>query len=420
MKTIKMGIFGLYRGSHLIDNMLSNNAEIVAICDSNEFRLKQVKNKLTDAATYTDFDSFIEHEGLEAILLTNYFHEHTKYAIRALEKGIHVLSECLSNSTMAEGDALVRAAEKSKATYMLLENYPYMEFNREMHNVFRGGSLGKLVFAEGEYNHPGNPSMDDIEHQKYIVSLKPFATHWRNLLPRTYYITHSLAPLMYITGSTPKKVSAYSVNIPFSDKEPLGGLYHNDRTAVIVTQNDDSSIFRVTGCATFGFHENSYRVCGTKGQMENIRDRSGKVLLNYNEWDTPEGMEHSNTYKPDLKDPDQALIEKSGHGGGDFVVIREFLNCIREGRRPQFDVYFATTCASVAILAHRSILNGNASYDIPDFRLPEDRKKYENDNDTPFYGTDGSEPTIRASSKLNDVNFSKIANYANVTKEVLK
>ncbi|MBR3966795.1 MAG: Gfo/Idh/MocA family oxidoreductase [Clostridia bacterium] len=420
MKTIKVGIFGLYRGGSLVDNFLANNAEIVAICDSNPKWLNKAKEKLKYAAAYTDFDSFIEHEGMEAVLLTNYFHEHTPYAIRALEKGIHVLSECLSNSTMAEGVALVRAAEKSKATYMLLENYPYMEFNREMHRVFKGGSLGELMFAEGEYNHPGNPDVKDIERYKYLASLKPFATHWRNLLPATYYITHALAPLMYITGATPKKVNAFPITLDYPENEPMSGLYKNDRTAIIMTHNDNSSVFRVTGCATFGFHENSYRICGTKGQMENIRDRSGRVLLNYNEWDTPIGFEHTNTYKPELHDPDQALLEKAGHGGGDFVVIREFLSCIREGRRPQFDVYFATTCASVAILAHRSILNGNATYDIPDFRLPEDRKKYENDKDTPFYGTDGSEPTIRATALPNACNFKKIENYASFVENFLK
>ena len=417
MKTIKIGIFGLYRGGNLIDNILSNNADIVAVCDFDQKRLYDTKKKLGDVALYTDFDSFIEHDGLEAVLLTNYFHEHTPYAIKALQKNIHVLSECISNSTMAEGVQLVRAAEKSKAIYMLLENYPYMEFNREMHNVFKGGSLGELMFAEGEYNHPGNAYEKD---KTYTASLKPFAKHWRNLLPATYYITHSLAPLMYITGAFPKRVTAYPITIDFPEDQAFNGLFKNDRTAIITTQNDNNSVFRVTGCATFGYRENSYRICGTKGQIENIRGGNGKVMLNYNDWDIPEGKEESNYYKPLLNDPDQALIEKSGHGGGDFVVIREFLNCIRENRCPQFDVYFATCCASVAILAHRSILNGNRPYDIPDFRNEKDRIKFENDNDTPFYGTDGSEPTIRSTAKEGVTNQKKIDNYANAVKSAFE
>ena len=88
------------------------------------------------------------------------------------------------------------------------------------------------------------------------------------------------------------------------------------------------------------------------------------------------------------------LIERTGHGGGDYFVIQEFFDCIRTRRKPTFDVYFATTLASVAILSHRSLLEKGVPYDIPDFRKEEDRKQYENDHLTPFYGADGSSPTL--------------------------
>ena len=50
--------------------------------------------------------------------------------------------------------------------------------------------------------------------------------------------------------------------------------------------------------------------------------------------------------------------------------------------------------ASVAILAHRSVLAGGASFDIPDFRLEADRVAYENDFLTPFWGENGEAPTV--------------------------
>ena len=147
-KTIKLGIFGGYRGSSYYKNFMSQNAEIVAVCDFNEKYAKKAQSMLgEDVALYTDFDHFIEHEGLDAIFLSNYFHEQAPYAIRALDKGIHVLSECTSNGTMAEGVALVRAAEMSKAIYMIAENYPYMIFNQEMRRVYQSGTLGKALFC---------------------------------------------------------------------------------------------------------------------------------------------------------------------------------------------------------------------------------------------------------------------------------
>jgi len=393
MRKIKMGVFGLGRGSSQYDSILLNGGEIVAVCDMNDERLAKAKEKLGDIGTYKDFDSFINHPGLEAVLLCNFFHEHAPYAIKALEKNIHVLSECTSNGTMAEGVELVRAAEKSKAFYMLDENYPHMKFNREMRKIFRGGTLGDLLYAEGEYNHPLNPA-----DEKNIKRWRPFDKHWRNYIPRSYYITHSLAPLMYITGAYPVKVSAMPVYYPKAGEDALFGPEVKDRAAIITTINNDNSVYRVTGCAGFGAHGDSVRICCDKGQVENVRGTGGKVMLSYNKWNVPEGLEEHNFYMPEWHDPQEDLISKAGHGGGDFIIIREFFECIRENKKPEFDEYFATNMASVAILAHRSILNGGVAYDVPDFRKEEDRVKFENDRETPFYGSDGSEPTIPCSS----------------------
>lgn len=387
-RTIKFGIFGLGRGSSFYQSILANNGEVVAVCDRNEAKLADAKKHLgSDVATYTSFDEFIEHEGLEAVFLCNNFHQHAPFAIRALEKNIHVLSECCANGTMAEGVALVRAAEKSKAIYMISENYPFMKFNQELRRVYQGGTLGKLLYAEGEYNHP----VDSYDN-KALKSIRPYAKHWRNYLPRTYYITHSLAPLMYITGATPRRVTAMPVYAPF-ESDSFSGIAVADRAAIITCLNDDDSVYRVTGCAAFGAHENSYRICGTRGQVENVRGED-KVLLRYNKWETPEGLMPHTSYIPQWNDPDEALIKTAGHGGGDFLVIREFFTCIREGKKPLFDVHFATTMSSVGILAHRSMLEKGVPYDIPDFHLEADRVKYENDTLTPFWGDDGSEPTL--------------------------
>ena len=393
MEKIKVGIFGCNRGSSLMKNIVINGGEIVAICDK-EQKWRDHALKVLDGVVpegiYESFDEFIEHPGLQAVVLANYFHEHAPYAIRCLEKGIHVMTECTANGTLAEGVELVRAAEKSDAIYMLAENYPYMQFNQEMRRVYRGGTLGKVLFAEGEYNHPGPNNNPDGK-----LTLCPTADHWRNFLPASYYITHSLAPLMFITGATPKRVTAFPTYLEHEDDpEKYISKWSGDRAAIVTILNDDNSVFRVTGCASFGAHGNAYRVCGTKGQIENIRGGGGKVMLRYNEWQIPEGMEAVNYYMPEWPEDKKALIEKAGHGGGDFFTAYEFLRCIREGAKHEFDVYFATTMASVAILSHRSLMEGGQPYDIPDFRKEEDRVKYENDRETPFYYPDGRKPTI--------------------------
>lgn len=388
-KHIKFGVFGLRRGASFYKAILLNDGDIVAVCDRDTVKLNAAKEEIgCDVATYEDFESFLEHPGLEAVFLCNNFHQHAAFAIKALEKNIHVLSECTSNATMADGVALVRAARKSKAIYMIAENYPFMKFNREMKRIFDSGSLGKLLYAEGEYNHPLDPS-----DTKSIKKLRPYELHWRNFLPRSYYITHSLGPLMHITGAFPIRVTAMPIFAPESP-DMLMGLDVGDRAAIITCLNNDNSVFRVTGCAAFGSHERSYRICGVNGQVENLRDGTERILLTYNKWNIPEGQSASMCYVPEWNDSQSDLIESSGHGGSDFLIIREFFDCIKQKKQPFFDVFCATTMASVAILSHRSLLERGVPYDIPDFHKEEDLQKYENDTLTPFYGENGEKPTL--------------------------
>lgn len=389
MKKIKIGVFGAGRGIDIAENFLLLGCEIVALCENNPKRaLKGLEELGLDVPVFENFDDFIEQK-LDAVIIANYFHEHTPYAIKCFEKGIHVFCECISNGTMAEGVELIRAYEKTDSIFMLAENYPQMVFNREMKKICDGGTLGKILYAEGEYNHPAEP--DNHEFNKGYVY---FPEHWRNYLPRTYYVTHSIAPLMWSTGATPKRVSAVPVYAPL--KEDATARRVGDRAAIITTLNDDESVFRITGCAAFGAHHNAYRICGENGQIENLRGMGDKMMLRYSEWAIPEGREEVNFYDAQWNDSDEEFIKDAGHGGGDYVVARMFLDCIKEGRQPEhpYDIYSAVTMASVAILAHRSVLNGGIPYDIPDFRNEECRKEYENDRHSPFCGSDGSKPDI--------------------------
>ncbi len=391
MGTIRVGIFGCMRGGSFPKAILMNNGEIVALCDRSAEKMEQVAKELPEKpAFYTNFDAFLEHD-MDAVILANYFHEHAPYAIRCLDKGLHVLSEGISNSTMAEGVALVRAAERSQAVYMLGENYPFLQFNQEINRVYRNGVLGKALYAEGEYNHPFDPT--DAE---FLYKVTPRDNHWRNHTPSSYYITHSLSPLMYTTGARPVRVTALPVFSP--EHTGYSRRYVADTSTVITCINDDDSVFRVMGWSSFGAEETSFRICGTKGQIENLRSSDGKVMVRYNAWDIPEGEKAETIYKPDWQEDSRTLLRRSGIGA-EYFLFQEFFRCIRAGTQPVMDVYFAVDTASVGILGHRSMLQMGMPYDIPDFRKEEDRAKYENDHLTPFWDADGNPPTIPSCSR---------------------
>ena len=191
MSKLKIGVFGVRRGYDYIRALLLLGCDVVAICDNRESQRKEMVRVLGKGVTaYESFEDFIEHD-MDAVVICNNFHEHAPYVIECFKRNLHVFCECMAAGTMAECVELARAHENSKSIYMLAENYPMMLFNREMKRICDGGTLGKILYAEGEYNHPFSP-IDTSFHKTHMYSEK----HWRNFLPRTYYLTHSLGPIM--------------------------------------------------------------------------------------------------------------------------------------------------------------------------------------------------------------------------------
>jgi predicted dehydrogenase len=370
---IRVGVLGIGRGGSFAQGAGPHlGLQLVALCDQREKPLKELGKRL-NVATYTDFDKFLKHD-LDAVILANYFHQHAPFAIKALEAGKHVMSETMACFTLAEGVALIEAVEKSRRVYMFAENYPYMLFNQEMKRIYQSGAIGTFVYGEGEYVHPGAAD--------WANSISPGIDHWRNWLPATYYSSHSLAPLMYITETWPKKVNAFVV--PAREDDPVLQLRprRGDPASAILVRMNDDSICKLLQVYLRG-HGIWVRVHGSKGQMENLRHGdTSMVRLRREQYHEKLTTPHEQIYTPSWP----AGCEKAahdGHGGGDFFMNFHFANAIRSGKPPFLDVYRGVAMSTVAIQAYRSALNDSNSFQIPDFRQKHTRDEHRDDDWNP-------------------------------------
>lgn len=382
-KVMRIGIFGTLRGASYVDIFQKlEGAKVTAVCDNNPHSIALVKNFIKeDVQIFTNFDEFIDSGLMDAVMLCNYFYEHVPFAIKAMERGIHVLSECTPALTMAECVELCRAVERTGCKYMLAENYPFFACNMEMKRRYDTGSFGRAVFCEGEYNHPVSV------HDKNMLA--PGRNHWRNWLPRCYYLTHALAPLLYITGNNLKAVNCKQVFAP----DTLRGTANRvgDILAIMLCEMEDGSLARVTGCAAWGGHGNWYRICAEKGNMENVRGTLEQVRVQYNSWQIPEGEQEVGTYPARWYEEEElnSLPGNAGHGGGDYWVAYHFTKYVNEDIEPFFNVYRSVAMSATAVLALRSSLEGGKEFKIPDFTKEEERVLWENDHDSPFPDENG-------------------------------
>jgi predicted dehydrogenase len=372
-KAIKVGVVGVGRGSGFARGAVEPlGMKLVALCDTWEERLNRLGKEL-NVTTYTDYDKFLEHD-MDAVVLANYFHQHAPFAVKALKAGMHVMSETSACFTLSEGVALIEAVEKSGKIYFFAENYPYMAFNHEMRRLYQKGEMGKFLYGEGEYVHPMVASSYN--------SISPGINHWRNWLVSTYYCTHSIGPIMYITDTVPVKVNGFIAPYDYEDKEQSMTVRRGDTGCCIIARMDNGAIAKSIH-GGFRGHGNWVRIHCNGGLMENLRVGDYNMLRVRKEpFDKKPGEPVEKIYRPDF--PSYARdAQRHGHGGGDFFTNYFFAQAIKTGKQPYMDVYRGVAMSIVGIQAYRSALNDSNTVEVPDLRKKSERAKYAEDDWNP-------------------------------------
>ncbi len=372
MKKVRIGVLGGYRGTSMINYCkCAGNAEVVAICDKAPDVLEAQKEttKGLDITFYDNFDDFIKHD-MDAVVLANYAHQHAPFAIKAMEAGLHVFSEVLPTQTMKEAVELIEAVERTGKIYAYGENYCYMPAPYEMKKLYREGKIGEVEYAEGEYIHNCESIWHSITYGE--------KNHWRNLMYSTFYCTHSLGPIIHITGLRPVSVIGYE-GIGAHRKERVGSKAGGFGVEMVTLEN--GAVVRSVhgGLYTGG---NWYSIYGSKGKMENARrtesrDNVKKLYVRYDENEGEYDLKEE-AYFPER--PYDEVSKSFGHGSSDFYSMWNF--CEKVLGNPDadiIDVYEALDMSLPGMFAFRSVLAGGIPMDIPNLRNKDEREKWRND-----------------------------------------
>ena len=397
MKRIRIGVLGGYRGNTMIQWCVRyrKEADVVAICDASGEVLGKLREDMQKqnyhAALYDNFDEFLQHD-MDAVVLANYATEHAPYAIRCLEKGLHVMSEVLPVQTLSEAVRLAEAVEKSGKQYVYAENYCYFPATAEMRRLYQNGELGEFEYGEGEYIHDCESIWPQITYGD--------PNHWRNNIHALYYCTHSAGPLLHITGLRPVKVTGFE--LPHTAKmTEMGAKSGNGGIEMITLEN--GAVIKSVHALKMYTNSIWYSLYGSKGAAESSRENqfgSGGIENLHLLKDGKDGREWAHYSPVPYGEPKEGKFGKTdenrytvlpdtgkksesegfGHGGSDYFVMENFLKAVRGEKAEVIGVYEALDMAFTGLFGYFSVLEGGKPMDIPDFRDPAQREPYRNDN----------------------------------------
>ena len=367
-KAVRVGVLGLRRGAALARLAQQAGMQVVAICERDDRRREAAK--ALEAVAYRDVEPFLAH-AMDAVILVNHFDEHAPVAIDALERGLSVLSETAACRTVAEGVALVEAAERSAGVYMFAENYPYMPFTREMRRRYEAGDIGEVRYAEAEY----------LDEPADLASMVNDRGHWRARTPATYYCTHSLALVAAITGTRPIQVSGFVVPIGGEPEALERARQGRGWAALLVIRLDNGAVFK----SLHGFLEAGQqawvRIHGDRGLMENLRQGDTRTLrVVWDVADDEDGRRAEEVFLPWPPEFPATTADPMGDGVAETLMLRDFASAVRRGVVSDQDVYFGVELSITGIQAMRSSLAGSVPIEVPDLRRPDVRREHAADD----------------------------------------
>ena len=391
MKKIKIGVLGLYRGTSMINFChKAENVELVAICDKWVEGVERKKKQLNDPSItfYSSFDEFLNHD-MDAVVLANYANEHAPFAVRCLKKGLHVFSEVMPVQTMQEAVNLVEAVEESGKVYAYGENYCYMAAPREMRKLYWEGKIGEFEYGEGEYIHNCIPIWPSLTYGD--------PDHWRNNMYSTFYCTHSLGPIIHITGLRP--VSVIGIESTKNARKMAVGSKSGLFGMELVTLENGGIVKSIHGDLYRG--SVWYTLYGSMGRLESsrwVQGPGGTETIHTDLDEYPDQNQHTHDCMESYQPASKYAAEEAafGHGGSDFHSMLNFIKKIQgDPEADTIDVYEALDMFLPGLFAYRSILAGSIPMEIPNLRDKAVRDHYRNDTacTDPKVAVDQLQPT---------------------------
>lgn len=252
---------------------------------------------------FADLTALLDAEHPDVVHICTPHHLHAAMAVECLDRGIHVLMEKPVGITVADGEAVVRAAEASRATIGVCYQNRYNATVRAIRELLDAGTMGEL--------YGGRATVSWFRDEAYYAH-RPWRGRWSEagggvLINQAI---HTLDLLQWFLGEV-TTVRGQAARLRFSE-----GIEVED-TAVIQLGHE--------GGARSLFHASNGYVTNAPISLELVAER-GIITL-----DTDLRIEHSDGRVDIIEESRAGQGERAYWGASHGDLIDDFYSSVRTG-----------------------------------------------------------------------------------------
>jgi len=346
-RKVKVGIagYGVCRFGAQFGFQKHPNVEVVAATDLFPDRCAELA-KITGAKrTYASCEEMFEKDKeIEAVFIATDAPSHARLCIAGLKRGLHMASAVpavFGEEQLGLAEGMIATVKKTGLIYAMFETSSFHEDNFAMHQIYRAGGFGKLIYSEGEYYHDGCHTI-------------PSYKDWRKGLPPQYYPTHSNAYYTCVTLQSFTSVTCLGMP-SIHDVYGAGKNSYNNPfgTEVALFRTSEGGMSRMAVSWDMpGAGGEKGRIYGEKGAFEGRYNGQTDVSkVDKEKWRLPPGM------------------QAGGHGGAHGYLTDDFITAILTKRQPRVNAATALNTTVSGVYAHLSALKDGETLKIPQFAL---------------------------------------------------
>ncbi len=257
---LKVGLVGVggISHSHIDAWEKMEDANLIAMCDIRPERME----KFPDKHRYTDFDEMLANEEFDVIDICLPTYLHADFAVKAMEKGINVITEKPISLKEEDIDRVYKTAEKNNVKFMVaqvLRFWPEYELLKEIYETKKYGKLlsgtmtrlgcyprwswdGWMMDEKRSGLVPFDLHIHDLDFMVYAFGMPKVAHQFRSKLPDQDFISISYDFGDFQINS---EASWYATSYPFTAEFRFqfeNAVVANENGKMLIHLRDDKKI----------------------------------------------------------------------------------------------------------------------------------------------------------------------------------